>query len=661
MRKLYISFLHLFLSATIAYSQMIPCEDGMAGPYPCKNIDFLAYMPLSEIGGGANTNDLWGWFSPVTGKEYALVGCNNGTAFVDVSDPVNPVYLGLLPPHSGNSLWRDLETYQNYCFIGSEAAGHGLQVFDLLQLDNVTNPPVTFTESAHYGGFGNSHVVTIDRMNGFLYACGTNTYSGGLHIVNIQDPLHPTLAGGFALEGYTHDCFIWNYDGPDEEHTGKQIVFACNGTKLAIVDCTDKTDCESLGAYTYPGLGYVHQGWVTKDKKHFILNDELDETNFLSAGNPIGTRTHLFQIEDMDDLEYMGFVETDNSAIDHNLYIIDHFVYESNYSSGLRIIDAVKVADGELNEVAYFDLYPQNDVTEYVGTWSNYAFLPSGINIATSIYEGLFIMKPRLIVPSESYWDVCSQEDISFELTINAELAFPLTTAISGLGDATVNDLLITETGTYNITLSNLSALNLGSYSPKLLLVTDFGEEYEIELKVIISSEAPDAPELLTNFLIEPPNTVLTWPQVDNASQYHIQISTDENFENILVDELVTGNIFASFNGLDDGQYYWHISAINDCGEGVWSNLSFFTLAWYVNRVDEMIPVSVSVYPNPAETEVRVIANRTVNYWSITDLSGRTVKDASLMQNEFLIDVSDLAQGVYLLRVGDAVTRFIKQ
>ena len=37
------------------------CVSGMAGGYPCSNIDLMAFMPLDQIGGG-NGNDIWGWF-----------------------------------------------------------------------------------------------------------------------------------------------------------------------------------------------------------------------------------------------------------------------------------------------------------------------------------------------------------------------------------------------------------------------------------------------------------------------------------------------------------------------------------------------------------------------------------------------------------------------
>ena len=73
-----------------------PCVGGMAGIYPCSNVDLGAFLPNSTIGGG-QASSIWGWTDPLTGREYALMGRTNGTAFVDITDPANPVYLGNLP------------------------------------------------------------------------------------------------------------------------------------------------------------------------------------------------------------------------------------------------------------------------------------------------------------------------------------------------------------------------------------------------------------------------------------------------------------------------------------------------------------------------------------------------------------------------------------
>lgn len=67
-----------------------PCTNGMAGNYPCNNIDLQSVLPLSSMGGGSGAGG-WGWTDPNNGKEYAIVARSNGTAFVDITNPTTPV------------------------------------------------------------------------------------------------------------------------------------------------------------------------------------------------------------------------------------------------------------------------------------------------------------------------------------------------------------------------------------------------------------------------------------------------------------------------------------------------------------------------------------------------------------------------------------------
>lgn len=100
-------------SSMAATRHASPCIDGFAEGYACKNVDLLAHLDLVALGttAGGNGNDMWGWTDPDTGKEYALVGLNNGTAFVDISDPDHPLRIGNLATHSINSTWRDIKTF----------------------------------------------------------------------------------------------------------------------------------------------------------------------------------------------------------------------------------------------------------------------------------------------------------------------------------------------------------------------------------------------------------------------------------------------------------------------------------------------------------------------------------------------------------------------
>ena len=93
-------------------------------------------MSLADLGAGTGVrgNDIWGWTDPLDSKEYALVGRSNATAFVDITDPVNPVHLGYLPSHTDNTTWRDMKVYANHVYVVADNNGaHGMQIFDLTQ------------------------------------------------------------------------------------------------------------------------------------------------------------------------------------------------------------------------------------------------------------------------------------------------------------------------------------------------------------------------------------------------------------------------------------------------------------------------------------------------------------------------------------------------
>jgi hypothetical protein len=88
----------------------LACSNGMAGPFPCRGIGLESYLPLNEVGGG-NGNDIWGWTDPQTGRDYALMGKTTGTAFIDIGNPREPLYLGDLPSHQRDrqfAVWRDI-------------------------------------------------------------------------------------------------------------------------------------------------------------------------------------------------------------------------------------------------------------------------------------------------------------------------------------------------------------------------------------------------------------------------------------------------------------------------------------------------------------------------------------------------------------------------
>jgi len=365
------------------------CVGGMADIFPCHQVNLLGFLTLGEIGGGGGT-DIWGWTDPVTGSEYALLARTNGMAFVDVTNPTGPVYIGNLPSHTGqDSPWRDVKVYSDHAFVVSDGnSGHGLQVFDLTELRAVASPPVTFSETAHYDEFGSAHNVVVNEDTGFAYAVGSSTCNGGLHMVDISTPTSPSSAGCYSGDGYTHDAQCVIYAGPDFQHVGREICFASNEDTLTIVDVTDKSNPVQLSRSGYAGSGYTHQGWLTEDHRYFVHDDEFDEIN---SGHT--TRTYSWDVTDLDLPLLGGFWDAAGNAIDHNQYIKGAYTYQANYNRGLRILELLDPATASMQEIAFFDTYPEGDNIDSSGAWSVYPFFDSGTLIVSDRSRGLFVLE----------------------------------------------------------------------------------------------------------------------------------------------------------------------------------------------------------------------------------------------------------------------------
>ena len=367
-----------------------PCENGMAGIYPCDGYDLMARMPLSDFDANS-ANDIWGWTDVTTDREYAILGLDNGTAFIDITDTENLVYLGKLPTATDPSSWRDIKVYNNHAFVVAEASAHGMQVFDLTRLRNVNNAPETFDADARYTGFGNAHNIVINEESGFAYPVGTarnDNFLGGAHFIDISDPTSPVGVGGYAQNGYTHDAQVVSYNGPDTDYTGREIFIGANENQVVIADVTDKNNPFEISTIEYPNFRYTHQGWFTEDQRYFILGDELDEQNF-----GFNSRTLFFDFADLDNPVLHESYSGPTAAIDHNGYVKGDEYFLSNYTAGLRVLDISDIEGRAIVETSYFDTYPSSDNTNFDGVWSNYPYFSSGNIVLSDIGSGLFIVK----------------------------------------------------------------------------------------------------------------------------------------------------------------------------------------------------------------------------------------------------------------------------
>jgi choice-of-anchor B domain-containing protein len=379
-------------------SPLSPCENGMAGIYPCNGIDLLSIIDAETLGNNANTegSDIWGWTDPTNQNEYAIIGLTNSTAFVDVTNPLNPIFLGRLNTNDGVSFWRDIKVYNNYAFIvadGNQNTSHGMQVFDLTRLRNVANAPENFTADAIYAGVGACHNIVINESEAVAYLVGCGgTNGGGPIFVDISNPLNPTFLGDYTAGGYSHDAQVITYNGPDTDYLGKQIYVGSNGNtdKVVVLDVTDKNNVIPISDFTYPQTVYAHQGWFTDDHAYFIVGDELDEQRF-----GFNSKTLVFNFSDLDNPTLSSTYNGPTAAIDHNGYVKGNEYYLANYRAGLRILDIsnISAASNAMTETAFFDTFPTSNSAEYNGVWSVYPYFASGNIIISDIEGGLFVVR----------------------------------------------------------------------------------------------------------------------------------------------------------------------------------------------------------------------------------------------------------------------------
>ena len=314
------------------------------------NINLVSHLDQYH---SAGYNDIWGYVDP-QGNEYALLGVRTGTSIISLVDPSNPVEVAFIP--GPQSVWRDIKVHGEYAYTVTEStsSGRGLQIIDLSQLPNTATLVNTIDT-----WFTHAHNIFID--DGYAYVVGTDGV-GGMHILNLSDPVNPTHESYYTASGYVHDIYVWN-----------DTVVVCAGSsgEYHLVDVTDKANPQFIsGSASIPGI-YAHSGWMTEDKRYFYGTEEFNVRDIT--------------VWDLQDKTSWDLVipswQTNSGATVHNLFIKGNYAHISYYTDGYVVLD---ISD------------PQNPFLagEYSTTemWGCYPYLPSGITICSDMNDGLYVL-----------------------------------------------------------------------------------------------------------------------------------------------------------------------------------------------------------------------------------------------------------------------------
>ena len=410
--------------SSVIDSPLATCIDGVAKidgtdhEYTCLNYNLMGHVSLEEMDADAG-NDCWGWTDISTGKEYAIMGINNGTAFIDITDSTSPLYLGKLPTSTVDSSWRDMKVYNNHVYIVSEADGHGLQVFNLANLRGLESKQI-FSADYTDKSFGQAHNIAINEDSGYAYIAGARTK--GLYAFDLSNPIAPKLEFERPEFGYSHDAQIVIYNGPDQDYVGKEIYFGSNEDRLDIVDVTNKIEPKLISTFLYDHQ-YTHQSWLTSDHKYALLGDELDELDSdYELKVDAKTRTIIIDLSDLDNPILHHNHEAETKAIDHNGYIKGTEFFLASYTAGLRVLDVLNIDQKSISELGFFNSFndhndqdhglPKLNIAKnqdpggdhsgmkgnseaFNGAWSVYPYFKSENIIISDINSGLFIVKKQ--------------------------------------------------------------------------------------------------------------------------------------------------------------------------------------------------------------------------------------------------------------------------
>jgi choice-of-anchor B domain-containing protein len=389
---------------------------GMAGPHPCRGIDLLAHIPLGAFSSQPGAaNDVWGFVDRRDGREYALIGLLNGTAVVDVTDPMNPVEVGTVPGQ--NAQWRDIKVYQlqddsgewhayGYVTADFPDAPQGLQIIDLSGL------PDSVALAATWDGISRAHNVylanteydsgeAMDGMQPYAYILGSDVGGGAAFALDLSDPVAPVVVMT-PMPGtqYAHDASsmvvtdertaacLSGSSPPEGGHSPCEILIDFNEDTLDLWDVTDKSRPLMLSTTPYADASYTHSGWWSQDKRYVLVQDELDEQDL-----GLNTTVRSFDVSDLTAPVLAKVWSGPERNIDHNGFTRGDLYYISAYRRGLMVLDISDPAEPE--EVAFFDTFPvpAENSPVFNGAWGVYPFLPSGTLVVSDIEGGLFVLR----------------------------------------------------------------------------------------------------------------------------------------------------------------------------------------------------------------------------------------------------------------------------
>lgn len=389
------------------------------------NLNLLSNYTYAPARG--DCSDIWGHVDSF-GNEYAIVGNNNGTSIVNVTDPINPIEVFFTSGPS--STWRDIKVWGDVAYITNETSG-GLKIIDMSSLPGTILP----TDVYSYGGstfqFDTAHDFYVDE-NGKGYVLGADNGEGGAIILDlVTNPLAPVELGRYN-DFYLHDAFVRG----DTLWGG-----AINDGFFVVVDVSNPAAPNTMATQFTPNT-FTHNCWLSDDGDFLFTTDEI-------SGAFIGS----YDVSDLTNIIPLDEIQSSpgNGVIPHNTFVRGDFVVTSYYRDGITIHDVANASN--MIEVGNYDTSPLSG-DGFNGLWGVYPYLPSGKIIGSDIEGGLFVWDATY--QAAAYLEGNITDLVTTNLIDGAQIVI-LSTPGSDLSDALGDYATGTATaGTYTVEVSKV-------------------------------------------------------------------------------------------------------------------------------------------------------------------------------------------------------------
>lgn len=218
-------------------------------------------------------------------------------------------------------------------------------------------------------------------------------------------------------------------------------------------------------------------------------------------------------------------------------------------------------------------------------------------------------------VEEEQNKDVCSSSSVSYSIPYNVYSGFVGSTTFAITGQpagstVTFSPNSISTNGSVTMTISNLSNATPSFYSMVVTAIS--GAEIKTVPFYLNLLNSNFASSVLTspanNAIGQNTNLNLSWQADPNATQYDVQVSTDQNFTNIISSGISSTTSY-TVSGLSEATvYYWRILPKNSACSGVYSSSYLFKTgqitcdSFSSTNVPVTIPTSANVTVNSTLT-----------------------------------------------------------